>query len=92
MTLGEPYAGKPPVRFDEGRRCETGTDNRGQFNPAVTPRLLYWIAARHRLAIWMRFVRRAAGRITRSKDKGAGRGCRGTRATRATPAWTFKRG
>ena len=42
MTLGEPYAGKPPVRFDEGRRCETGTDNRGQFNPAVTPRLLYW--------------------------------------------------
>ena len=51
-----------------------------------------WIAARHRSAIWMRFARRAAGRITRSKDKGAGRGCRGTRATRATPAWTFKRG
>ena len=46
MTLGEPYAGKPPVRFDEGRRCETGTDNHGQFNPAVTPRLLYWQTGR----------------------------------------------
>ena len=48
MTLGEPYAGKPPVRFDEGRRCETGTDNHDQFNPAVTPRLLYWQAGRSR--------------------------------------------
>ena len=33
-TLGEPYAGKPPVRFDEGRRENAeGTGNCGLFNP-----------------------------------------------------------
>src|SRR5690242_819702 len=42
MALGEPYAGKPPVRFDEGRRCETGTDNRvgliRKYHPAYSTR------------------------------------------------------
>jgi hypothetical protein len=31
--LGEPDAGKPPVRFDEGRGVPRGTDNCGLFNP-----------------------------------------------------------
>ena len=30
--LGEPDAGKPPVRFDEGRGVPLGTDNYGRFN------------------------------------------------------------
>ena len=30
--LGEPDAGKPPVRFDEGRGVPRGTDNYGLFN------------------------------------------------------------
>jgi hypothetical protein len=34
--LGEPYTGKPSVRFDERRSLETGTDNYGQFNPSGT--------------------------------------------------------
>ena len=30
--LGEPDAGEPPVRFDEGRGVPRGTDNYGRFN------------------------------------------------------------
>ena len=43
-TFGEPYAGKPHVRFDEGRRWpEMGTDNCGRLNPNPPPaRLLYF--------------------------------------------------
>src|SRR6266403_475946 len=35
-TPGEPYAGKPPVRFDEGRCSPNDTNNCGWFN-SFTP-------------------------------------------------------
>jgi hypothetical protein len=42
-VLGKPDAGKPPVRFDEGRSGKNGTDNCGQFNPSrsASPTLLF---------------------------------------------------
>lgn len=36
MAFGEPYAGKPHVRFDEGRRWEDETDNYGRLKPVHT--------------------------------------------------------
>ncbi len=40
--LGEPDAGKPPVRFDEGRGVPSDTDNYGRFNSLWgTPCLLH---------------------------------------------------
>ena len=42
-TPAEPYAGKPPVRFDEGRREITEeTGNCGRFNSSCLTRLLYF--------------------------------------------------